>query len=188
MNAYDFDGTIYDGDSSVDLWLFCIRKKPSVFLKCLPKLAGGAALYALKRIPKERWKEHFFSFLNDMPADKELVADFWEEHYRKIKPWYLEQKKDSDLVISASPVFLLRPVCRRLGVSLIATEVDPATGRISGRNCSGEEKVRRFRREYPGSPVEAFYTDSYKDTPMAMIAEKSFFVRKNTIRDFRPKR
>ena len=39
MNVYDFDGTIYDGDSSVDFWLYSIRKKPSVFLKCLPELA-----------------------------------------------------------------------------------------------------------------------------------------------------
>lgn len=25
--AYDFDGTIYDGDSSIDFYKFCIKKK-----------------------------------------------------------------------------------------------------------------------------------------------------------------
>lgn len=27
MNVYDFDGTVYRGDSTVDFWLFCLRKK-----------------------------------------------------------------------------------------------------------------------------------------------------------------
>ena len=74
MNVYDFDGTIYDGDSSVDYWLYSIRKKPSVFLKCLPELFCGALLYGLKRIPKEKWKEHFFSFLRSLPADDTRVT------------------------------------------------------------------------------------------------------------------
>ena len=95
MNVYDFDGTIYDGDSTVDFWLFCIRAKPSVFLKCLPKLLSGAILYGLKRIPKEGWKERFFSFLVYMPADEAQVSRFWEGHTGKIKKWYLEQKAGS---------------------------------------------------------------------------------------------
>ena len=28
--AYDFDGTIYDGDSSVDFYKFCFKKKKSI--------------------------------------------------------------------------------------------------------------------------------------------------------------
>ena len=80
-------------------------------------------------------------------------------------------------------MFLLRPVCGRLGVSLIATEVDPASGRFSGRNCSGEEKVRRFRREYPDGNIDEFYTDSKKDLPLAAIAGRAYLVRKNKIRE-----
>ena len=30
LNLYDFDGTIYDGDSGVDLILFSIKKRPSL--------------------------------------------------------------------------------------------------------------------------------------------------------------
>ena len=182
MNVYDFDGTIYDGDSSIDLWLFCMRRNPSVFLKCLPRLTAGGTLYALGRIPKKRWKERFFSFLNYMPADDQLIGDFWEQHFAKVKEWYLKQKQSSDLIISASPSFLLRPVCQRLGVSLIASEVDPATGRFSGQNCSGEEKVRRFRQADPDGTIEAFYTDSKKDLPIAGLAREAYFVNGNTIR------
>ena len=143
MNVYDFDGTIYDGDSSVDFWLYSIRKKPSVFLKCLPELFCGALLYGLKRIPKEKWKEHFFSFLRYLPADDTRVTRFWEQHTGKIKKWYLDQKQENS------------------------------------------EKVRRFRREYPDAFIDEFYTDSKKDLPLASIAGKAYFVRKNTIREMK---
>lgn len=185
MNVYDFDGTIYDGDSSVDFWLFCGRRNPSVFLRCLPRLLSGAALYALGRIPKERWKERFFSFLRYAPADEALVARFWDARFGRIKPWYLKQKEESDMIVSASPAFLLKPACARLGVRLIASEVDPATGLFSGLNCSGTEKVRRFREACPGTTVERFYTDSKKDLPMAGLAERAYFVRGNRIREMR---
>ncbi len=188
MNVYDFDGTIYDGDSTVDFWLYCSRKKPSVFLRCLPGLAKNATLYGFGRITKTKWKERFFTFLKYMPADEKLVSRFWEGHRKNIKQWYLNQKAESDVVISASPVFLLRPVCREMGISLIASEVDPATGKFSGQNCSGEEKVRRFRQVYPDATVEAFYTDSKKDLPMAGLAERAYFVHGNTIREMNEKR
>ena len=186
MNVYDFDGTIYDGDSTVDFWLFCMKERPGVFLKCLPRTLSAAVLYVLGRIPKETWKERFFSFLKEMPADGERVGRFWETHFSRIKPWYLEGKQESDVIISASPVFLLKPVSRRLGAALIATEVDPGTGRFSGRNCSGEEKVRRFRREYPEGTIDKFYTDSKKDLPMASIAGQAYLVRGQKISEIRP--
>jgi hypothetical protein len=185
MNVYDFDKTIYDGDSTVHFWLFCSRRHPGVFVRCLPRLMKGAVLYAFGRIPKEDWKERFFSFLNYLPSNETMVSSFWEIHFAKIKKWYLDQKQESDVIISASPVFLLGPVSRKLGVALIATEVDPASGRFGGPNCSGSEKVRRFRREYPDAFIDEFYTDSKKDLPLASIAGKAYFVRKNTIREMK---
>ncbi len=186
MNVYDFDKTIYDGDSTVHFWLFYSRRHPGVFVRCLPRLVKGAVLYVFGRIPKEDWKERFFSFLNYLPSNETMVSSFWEIHFAKIKKWYLDQKQDSDVIISASPVFLLEPVSKRLGVSLIATEVDPRTGRFSGRNCSGEEKVRRFRQVYPDGRIDEFYSDSKKDLPMAGLAARAFFVRGNEIRPWTP--
>ncbi len=188
MNVYDFDGTIYNGDSSIDFWRFCVLDDPSVFRKCFPRLIKGALLYACGRITKESWKECFFSFLNHMPADTTLVSRFWEKRADRIKPWYLERKQGDDIIISASPEFLLGPVCGKLGVSLIASKIDPASGRFSGVNCSGEEKVRRFRREYPDGNIDEFYTDSKKDLPLAAIAGRAYLVRKNKIREMEPEK
>ena len=62
MNVFDFDGTIYDGDSSVDFWLFCLQKKPSL-LRCFPRQLRGAVLYKFGRITKEEFKSRYFSFV-----------------------------------------------------------------------------------------------------------------------------
>ena len=37
MNIYDFDGTIYNGDSCKDIVLYGLRKYPSLTLKSLKK-------------------------------------------------------------------------------------------------------------------------------------------------------
>jgi phosphoserine phosphatase len=105
------------------------------------------------------------------------VHDFWDEHRKNIAPWYLEQKRADDVIISASPEFLLRPISEELGVRLIATDMEPYTGRIRGRNCHDQEKVRRLRAAFPGETVEAFYSDSLSDTPMAEIAQHAFLVK-----------
>lgn len=93
-------------------------------------------------------------------------------------PWYLERKKPDDVIISASPDFIVRPACERLGIGhLIATTVDPHTGEFLSENNRGEEKVRRFKAEFGNAPIEHFYSDSLSDAPMARLAAHSFFVR-----------
>ena len=57
MNVYDFDGTIYDGDSTVDFFLFVLKKKPSLLLN-VPRQAFGFVLYGLKQIEKTQLKEY----------------------------------------------------------------------------------------------------------------------------------
>ena len=65
-DLYDFDGTIYDGDSGVDLVLFAIKKKPKVIIYLLKSLKA-VILYLLKLISKEEVKSSIFSFLKEFP-------------------------------------------------------------------------------------------------------------------------
>ena len=58
MNVYDFDDTIYRGDSSVDFYIFCLRKNIKL-LKYLPKQIKAVILYKLKKIDKNKMKEIF---------------------------------------------------------------------------------------------------------------------------------
>jgi putative flippase GtrA/SAM-dependent methyltransferase len=46
-----------------------------------------------------------------------------------------------------------------------------------GKNCYGEEKARRFRARYGDERIDAFYSDSLSDVPLAGLAEQSFMVK-----------
>ena len=176
MNVYDFDGTIYDGDSTVDFFLFALKRN---FLLSFyfPKQIVGFFLYGIKLIKKTRLKEYFFSFLSGIKTDK-YVYEFWEQNHIKIHKWYLEQQSSDDIIISASPEFLLKPLCQRLGIKhLIASNVNSTTGKFIGNNCYGEEKVRRLAKEYGITHIADFYSDSYSDLPLAQIADRAFLVK-----------
>lgn len=175
MNVYDFDDTIYRGDSTLDFWKFCARRHPKTLLS-LPKVGISFLKYLFGRSSKTEFKEAFFSFLRYVPNVEAEVSVFWERHFSRIQSWYLAQMQSSDVIISASPEFLLRPVADRLGVSLIASCVDERIGEFSGENCKGDEKVRRFGAEYPGVGIEKFYSDSLSDTPLAELARDAFVV------------
>ena len=89
-----------------------------------------------------------------------------------------QNMQPDDLVVSASPEFLLAPACRRLGIRPpIASRVDARTGRYTGLNCKGAEKVSRFREQYPDAEIGQFYSDSRSDAPLAHLARRAFLVR-----------
>ena len=46
LYLYDFDGTIYDGDSSVDFFKYCLKKNPKI-KKMLPKIGLKFIKYKL---------------------------------------------------------------------------------------------------------------------------------------------
>lgn len=175
MDVYDFDGTLYDGDSTADFLRYCAARHPSI-LTTLPRTALAAfQCLGLKWISKTEFKEMLYRFLPKVPDIEEEVTGFWEHNERKIQgPCH---PKPGDLVVSASPEFLLRLPCEKRGLSLLASPVDPHSGHTLGPNCSGEEKVIRFCAAYPDTPIERFYSDSHNDDPLAAIAEEAFFVR-----------
>lgn len=183
MNVYDFDGTIYDGDSTVDFFLYSLKKNPTL-LRYLPKQAWGFLLYFFKRISKTQLKEYFFSFLKGIDVQC-AVDSFWKKNQEKIHNWYLKQQKPDDIIISASPAFLLEPICFRIGIKhLIASEVDPKTGVFSGENCRGQEKVRRLTAEYNVTHIDSFYSDSQSDLPLARIADTAYLVENEVVKDW----
>ncbi len=183
MNVYDFDKTIYAGDCSIDFYLFCIKKKP-VIIKVLPKQIRGFLLYRVGKISKKRFKEIYFSFLGvlDGQADK-LVLEFWDGHEKRIKKWYREQKLSDDLIISASPFFLLQEICNRLEIQEpLTTNVDMSNGTFSSENCYGQEKVLRYRARFQDKKIDNFYSDSVSDKPLAIIAENAYLVKGNVVK------
>lgn len=181
MNCYDFDKTIFYPDSSACFYRWCLKKYPGLILPTLPRSAVYALRYKLGSMSAKQLKQQLFSFLPKLRNVDEEVLSFWNEHRAGIGDWYLKQKKSDDVIISASPEFLLEPVCRELGVTLIATRMDKHTGIISGNNCHDVEKVPRFYERFPGAHVDEFYSDSLTDSPMAELADRAFMLKKHRI-------
>ncbi|MBQ3275510.1 MAG: haloacid dehalogenase-like hydrolase [Oscillospiraceae bacterium] len=180
MNVYDFDKTIYPRDSATDFFWFCVRRCPAALLS-LP----GAALTALAHLGKPDLhgavKERVYAFLRRIPDAETMAVRFWDEHFDRIYPWYLARRREDDVIVSASPSFLVGEACRRLGVRCLGTEMDRRTGRLLSPNCRGAEKIRRFREACGDAPVEEFYSDSFADRPMMELAENAWLMKNGAV-------
>ena len=127
-------------------------------------------------------KETFFSFLKYIDDIDEYLINFWNQNYKKIKKWYLDSNHDNDVIISASPEFLLEIPIKKLKIKkLIATLVDKKSGKFLSNNCHGKEKVKRLFEEYSNIIVTKMYTDSLTDKPLLDIALNGYIVKKDNL-------
>ena len=182
LNVYDFDKTIYDGDSSFDFIKYLISKKKKLLFK-LPKMLLYLIKYKLKVINKEKMKECFFSILSSFDNIDELIKSFWILNEYKIKDFFKYDKSKNIIIASASPYFLLEPIFKKYKIKdLFATNMDKNTGKIIGLNCHGVEKVRVINNKYPNSIIETMYSDDkYSDKPLLDIAKHSYIVKGNNL-------
>lgn len=186
MNCYDFDKTIYDGDSSTNFYLFCLCRHKKILRHLPAQFCAFFRHYVLNSITKTQMKEVFYRYFADIPDLDAEINLFWQKNRGKVKQFYIDEQQDSDVIISASPTFFLKPMCDALGIChLIASEVEPKTGKYIGENCHGEEKVKRFYALFPGAEIDAFYSDSHSDDPMARKAKKAYWVNKDKISDWK---
>nr|WP_122012242.1 haloacid dehalogenase-like hydrolase [Maliibacterium massiliense] len=182
IRVFDFDKTIFLHDSTVDFYLYCLLRRPYIAL-LLPYQLWGMLCYLLKRCDKTTMKQRFFSFLRFIGNGEKLLEGFWREKAHLIAKWYRAlPAHDRDVVISASPHFLVEGLLRPYGVrAVIASEVDKATGRFVSPNCYGKQKVVRLSDAFPDACVEAFYSDSLSDAPLAALAQHAYLVKGETL-------
>ena len=177
MNVYDFDNTILRGDSTARFFAYCLAHYPKMWLD-VPAQAVNGLLFVLKIRKKQAFKQRMLGFLKHIGDVDAAVEVFWQKNFCRVKPFYAQTRRDDDVVISASPEFLIRPACERLQVSCImGSPVDKRTGLFSGPNCHGAEKVRRFREVFPDAQIQDFYSDSHSDDPLAHIALRAYYVK-----------
>lgn len=179
MNVYDFDKTIYDGNSFVDFYLFCLIRNPKLFKMAFVYLKNDI-LARKRKISLTVAREEFFKFLVKIQNIDELLEEFWGKHIYKIKKFYFDKQEQQDLVISASPEFFLEPVCKKLGITnLIGSKIDKHTGLFLPEKtyCYGAEKVKYFFIHFPEQEIEVFFSDSRSDTPLALLAQQAIMVK-----------
>jgi phosphoserine phosphatase len=108
MNVYDFDKTIYAGDSSIDFYVYNLKQDWTI-LRFSPQQIHALLNYKLKRISKTQMKQVFYIYMKTIVDMDERVSGFWVTHKHHLRDFYLKQKRTEDVIISASPTFLLQP-------------------------------------------------------------------------------
>ncbi len=189
LALFDFDGTITRKDS----FLLFIRYTSGELrfgagcLVLFPRIVA----FLLKRYSNQRLKEDFLRFFFQGTEVQELERQaraFTAELLpRIVRPLALErlrehqQAGDKVVLVSATPALILQPWCDRNGIDLLATELQIRNGRltgsINGRNCRGQEKVRRILGRYALGEYSAVYAygDSAGDLPMLDLADHRFY-------------
>lgn len=185
MNVYDFDNTIYDGESAVDFFFMCAKKKPSLF-RLLPLILVKLIKYKMCKITIDELEyfveKYSYSLILEIGDVEKLVKEFWDKNISKVKPYYKNQKKEDDLILSATAGFLLSEFSRRMGgIKYISSEIDIKKGRVL-RVCFRDNKAEIFKASYPDVEIDEFYTDSMNDKPIIDMAKSAYLVKGNNLK------
>lgn len=180
MTVYDFDNTIYDGESGFDLFLYYFKKEPKEIARYVPKFGEAFVKYKMGKLSIDSVLSEYSYILKEccdhfenIEAD---IVDFWDEHEKKIKSFYAKIQKDDDVILSACPVIMLGEICDRIGIKhYIGSDIDITTGTINNI-CYRDNKIKMFRDVYGDIEIDEFYTDSVNDKPFMDISKDVYYV------------
>lgn len=185
MNIYDFDNTIYDGESLFDFYIFCL-KKDFKFIKYLKAAVVNLIKYKMCIITIDKLmvlcSKYVYDFLTDIGDMDTAVKEFWDKYEHKIKPWYFEYKKEDDIIVSANFNIFLEEILNRIDIhNYISSEVDPINKEVT-QLCFRSNKVALYQQKYPNAEIDNFFTDSKNDMPMINISKNAYLVKDNKLK------
>jgi HAD superfamily hydrolase (TIGR01490 family) len=186
---FDFDGTITRKDSLLEFIKYSKGNRAFYFGFAIH--APMLVAYKLRIVSNHRAKEIMLRYyFGKMPVEE--FNALCERFTSQVLPSLIRSKalKEIDrfkkigaevVIVSASPENWLSHWCERSGVKWLATKMDivenKITGRIKGRNCHGEEKVRRIKEAYDLANFSSVYCygDTSGDRAMLALANVKFY-------------
>lgn len=184
---FDFDDTLAKGDSIFPFLLYCIKRGLAPKWQ-LFKAAAGFLRWKIQPSSGRAVKEMTLSFIKGRTVDEmdNIARDFFRDVQQKFffedaapELFSLREKGVQIVVVSASSDLYMKVLPEFLPVdAVISTVCETAdscyTGKI-GKNCKGEEKVRRIQAwlTQQGLSIDkersAGYGDSPSDAPMLLL-------------------
>ncbi|MGH8055016.1 MAG: HAD-IB family phosphatase [Stenotrophomonas sp.] len=185
--VFDFDHTLYDGDSGSHLFAWLIKRNPLRILAALLITPLFGPLVAM--LPTRRFGISGYVWIATFGLHKarefnsiidQYVLKHEPEIRSKLLPHALEvfagHRKAGDRVIVATgaPPELARAILAfvaQQGVPVIGSEVGPRLGAVGAtRHCHNEEKMRMLRERGYGD-IAIAYSDSTADLPLLKAAK-----------------
>jgi len=185
MNAYDFDDTIYRGESIYDFFMFCLKKDKKLYLY-FPKVFLRLVEYKLNILDINKLYKTAEEIINKFVKRNKyrfdsLIKEFWDKNKSRLKPQFLNMLKSDDLIITGCPNFLINYIKDDLKVkNIICTEYDFENDKIKFI-CLGKNKVKAFNKQFKNKKINKFYTDSLSDIPLKELTEQVYLVKGNQI-------
>ena len=184
MRVFDFDNTIYNGESSVDFFMFLLSKK-KYYTRYLPLTIYTLALYKANVLSLDYVQNVANKYAHEIAKNgkysEKLIQEFWKLNNHKLKRHFLEKINEEDVIITASPNVLINEIKDKLKTkNIICSKLDIKTGKLKFL-CMGKNKVKAFKYMYPNTTIDEFYTDSMNDSPLIDISNKTFLVKGNQI-------
>lgn len=186
---FDFDGTITTKDTLLEF----IKFTKGRFAFALGFFLNSPYLLAYKAriISNQSAKEKILSFFF-RNTSVDIFKGYCHEFSATVLPRLirpgalqeirrLQQNGTVVVIVSASPENWIRHWADDMQVQLLASQLEVKEGRITGKligkNCHGEEKVRRIMESYILSDYDHVlaYGDTSGDKPMLQLAKTSFF-------------
>lgn len=178
MNVYDFDETIFRGDSEDRFFQFLFKKKGYFWYRINYNVTEF--LFRCKLLRKTTARERDYLVLKKIDKVDDLhrlVEEYWDEVEQYLLPWYETVKKPDDVIASGTPYFIMAPIVKRLGLTgLVATDMDERTGKCNGKFAVAEGKLDAFLKQYKLSDIDNFYSDAYSDHFLADGAKHAYVV------------
>ena len=188
MKVFDFDNTIYSGESMVDFFHFVINKKEK-YRKYSGLVDKVLFLYKHNLLPMRLVNHYIKKYSSDrldfnIDSVYKYIDEFWKENEYKIDKEMLKKISKEDVIITASLDILLDPIKKKLKTKNIYTSEVDIDKRDIKFLCYNENKLMKYKEIYKDQIIDELYTDSYADKPLMSISKKVFLVdkEKNTIK------
>ena len=185
IKVFDFDNTLYHGESSIDMAFHMINNNRKILLY-VPSILINLAKYKLCLVDKEKAEQSINDFLKFAISDKrevdEIVKSFWEKNSCKLDQNMIKRIGKDDLIMTAGPDILINGVRDKLNTENIISSIIDTDKREMVYFNFGENKAKRYKELYGDTPIESFYTDSFNDRSMMKLAQKVYIVEKGKLK------
>ncbi|MBB1087934.1 haloacid dehalogenase-like hydrolase [Lysobacter sp. SG-8] len=203
--VFDFDHTLYDGDSGTHLFRWMIGRnwwRVALALLVAPVFGPMVAFLPTRRrgIAGFVWVGSVAGLHGRRDLDAvidQYVAGHVEAIRSRLLPVAVEvlhrhrEAGDQVVVATGAPPELARAILAFVAhedVPVVGTEVGPRLGGVGAtRHCHNEMKLVMLREAGYTTPIEQAYTDSWADLPLALAARRPVVVnpKPGRVDDFR---